>query len=149
MLVELMVNSSENNTIQKNLSIVANKNCVLKKAMSIMEIELELNVGSELDFNKINYIHIPKFSSYYFITDVTIFVGYVYRIRCYKDVLQTYASDILNLRVVTDKVQSKSNANMFIDDNSFILENRIVNQIYNFPSGFNNSGEFILITVGG
>ena len=149
MLVELMVNSSENNTIQKNLSIVANKNCVLKKAMSIMEIELELNVGSELDFNKINYIHILKFNSYYFITDVTIFVGYVYRIRCYKDVLQTYASDILNLRVVTDKVQSKSNANMFIDDNSFILENRIVNQIYNFPSGFNNSGEFILITVGG
>ena len=149
MLVELMVNSSENNTIQKNLSIVANKNCVLKKAMSIMEIELELNVGSELDFNKINYIHIPKFNSYYFITDVTIFVGYVYRIRCYKDVLQTYASDILNLRVGTDKVQSKSNANMFIDDNSFILENRIVNQIYNFPSGFNNSGEFILITVGG
>ena len=149
MLVELMINSSENNTIQKNLSIVANKNCILKKATSIMEIELELNVGTELDFNKINYIHIPKFNAYYFITDVTIFVGYVYRISCYKDVLQTYASDILNLRVVTDKVQSKSNANMFIDDNSFILENRIVNQIYNFPSGFNNSGEFILITVGG
>lgn len=149
MRIDLMQNASENNVIGKNLTVISTGDAVLKRNVSALDIELDLhNINTDI-LNKSNYVYIPKLGRYYFISNVRYDLGGNVTIMCHTDVLQTFADDIRKLRVIADKSEEPSKSNMYIDDNSFITENRIVNQIYNFPSGFNNTGEFILITVGG
>ena len=53
------------------------------------------------------------------------------------------------MSVIIDKQENMIGANLFIDDGSFVTENKEFNSVINFPSGFNDSGEYILITAGG
>lgn len=149
MRVDLMQNSSENNVIGKNLTVTSTGDAVFKRNVSELDIELDLhNINTDI-LNKSNYVYIPILNRYYFISNVRYDLGGNVTIMCHTDVLQTFADDIRKLRVIADKSEEVAKSNMYIDDNSFVTENRIINQIYNFPSGFNNTGEFILITVGG
>ena len=70
-------------------------------------------------------------------------------LRCHVDVLDSFLTDIKNLTVIANKSQQNTKSDLYIDDGSYVTENRLVNDVYNFPSGFNDNGEFILITVGG
>lgn len=149
MQIDLMQNTSENNVIGKNLTVISTGDAVFKRNVSALDIELDLhNINTDI-LNKSNYVYIPKLKRYYFISNVRYDLGGNVTIMCHTDVLQTFADDIRKLRVIADKSEEAGKSNMYIDDNSFVTENRIVNHIYNFPNGFNNSGEFILITVGG
>ena len=57
--------------------------------------------------------------------------------------------DIKSLTVILDKTQSIYKSNKYLDDGSFVVENKDFNTIYNFPNGFNEEGTFILICAGG
>lgn len=149
MQVDLMKNVSENNVIGKDVVVLSSVDAVLKRNVSGLDIELDLHGVSIDTLNLANYLYIPTLKRYYYISNVRYDIGNIVTIMCHTDVLQTYADDIRELRVIADKSAESAKSNMYIDDNSFVTENRLVNQIYNFPGGFNNSGEFILITVGG
>ena len=53
------------------------------------------------------------------------------------------------MNCIVNKQQGTENANLFLDDGSYVLENREFNSVINFPNGFNENGEYILITAGG
>ena len=61
----------------------------------------------------------------------------------------TYAEAIRKNYAIVDKVQSFGAAYNYINDGSFINTNRMNQEIMNFSGGFNENGEFILITAGG
>ena len=75
--------------------------------------------------------------------------GHRYQITCKSDVLESFKQDILALSAIIDKANAGNNINMFLDDGSFVTENKEFNTVINFPTGFNASGEYILITAGG
>ena len=60
----------------------------------------------------------------------------------------SFRGDINQLNVVVDKQSMLENGNEYIDDSSLVAENVMFQQVYDFPSGFNSTGEFILITAG-
>ena len=49
---------------------------------------------------------------------------------------------------IIDKQQYSSNYSRFLDDGSYINEVRTFIEIANFQNGFNDDGEFILLTAG-
>ena len=57
---------------------------------------------------------------------------------------------IRNLTCIIDKQENSATtySDKYLDDGSFITECRTFNSILNFPQGFNDAGEFILITAG-
>ena len=61
--------------------------------------------------------------------------------------LESFKDDIKSLTAIINKQETI--ADKFIDDGSWIVENKDFLQSYNFSNGFNDSGEFILITAGG
>ena len=85
-----------------------------------------------------NYAYIPEFQRYYNISDRNVL----------REVLMSFRADILNLSVVVDKQSMEENGNEYIDDSSLVAENVMFQTVYNFPGGFNSTGEFILITAG-
>ena len=148
MQITLYQNFSENNTLGKMLTEIATLQARLKEQTSALDVMLELKTTSDILLN-VNYVQIPKFKRKYFVIDKDIVTNGLCILRCHVDVLDSFLTDIKNLNVIANKSQQSAKSDLYIDDGSFVTENRLVNQIYNFPNGFNNNGEFILITVGG
>ena len=94
-----------------------------------------------------NYCFIPKFNRYYFIDEIIPITGDRSIIKCRVDVLESFKDDIKSLTAIINKQETI--ADKFIDDGSWIVENKDFLQSYNFSNGFNDNGEFILITAGG
>lgn len=143
----LCQNYSENNIINKRIEEIDTASCTIKGPISVEAPVLILDYDSSLQ--DINYIKIPEFNRSYYITDTVNLTGQRYQISCKSDVLESFKNNILALSVIIDKQQNVSDTNLFLDDGSFISENKEFNTVLNFPSGFNADGEYILITAGG
>lgn len=147
MNIKLCQNLSENNIINKSITEVATVSAVIKGALSIETPTLILTYNSSLQ--DINYLKIPELHRNYYITDVIDLTGGRYQIQAKSDVLESFKADILALTAIIDKQQNLSQTNLYLDDGSFMHENKEFNTVINFPTGFNAAGEYILITAGG
>ena len=102
------------------------------------------------DISDYNYMYIPEYSRYYFISGCTAVRTGLYMIEnVSEDVLMTLKGQFLNIEAIIDKTESKSLGDEYIDDGSFVTSSKMVTQIYNYSSGFNDNPDFILLTAGG
>ena len=65
-----------------------------------------------------------------------------------KDVTAKMAEYEYKAPVVVDKQSMEENGDEYIDDGSLIADNVMFTTVYNFPEGFNDTPEIILITAG-
>lgn len=147
MEIKLYKNLSENNVIGKSLTQIKSVEANLKNDVSVINPTLVLNYTANI--LDTNYCFIPKFNRYYFINEIVPITGDRCIVKCRVDVLESFKEDIKSLTVILDKSQSIYKSNKYLDDGSFIVENKDFNTIYNFPNGFNEEGTFILICAGG
>ena len=147
MEIKLYKNLSENNVIGKTLTQIKSVEANLKNDVSIINPTLILNYTANILDS--NYCFIPKFNRYYFIDEIVPITGDRCIVKCRVDVLESFKEDIKSLTVILDKTQSIYKSNKYLDDGSFVVENKDFNTIYNFPNGFNEEGTFILICAGG
>lgn len=96
-----------------------------------------------------NYCYIPDFGRWYYINGIDVLRANLFELSLGIDVLMTYASDIRGNYAIVDKVENFGAAFNYINDGSWINTNRTDQSIINFANGFNDNGEFILITAGG
>lgn len=96
-----------------------------------------------------NYAYIPEFNRYYFITEMQSYRNNFVLLSLSVDVLYSFKNQILNNVAIVDKAQQTDFSNIYYDDGSFITESRDFYTIKTFTNGFNDDGEFILITAGG
>ena len=147
MEIKLYKNLSENNVIGQSLAQIKSVEANLKNDVSIINPTLILYYTANILDS--NYCFIPKFSRYYFIDEIVPISGDRCIVKCRVDVLESFKEDIKSLTVILDKAQSIYKSNKYLDDGSFIVENKDFNTIHNFPNGFNEEGTFILICAGG
>lgn len=148
MNIKLCSSTSEIVAINKNISIIDDVSATIKGALSVENPVLILQYKSDIQPN-VNYVYIPEYNRYYFVTDIINLTGGRYEIHCKVDVLMSFKDYILNLSCIVDKQSSKDNANMYLDDGSFVVQSKEFVDTIDFPRGFNDNGEFILITAGG
>ena len=144
MQIKFYYNSSEKNKIGKSLSKELTMNGNLRDECSVINPTILVEHSNLSDYN---YVYIPEFNRYYFITEMTIVRNNLWRISLKVDVLESFKTDILNLNCIVDKQQNQSYSNN-IDDGSYINKADSFIEIANYQNGFNSSGEFILITAG-
>lgn len=147
--VILCNNASEANIINKNITDLAERSCTVKGNVSL-EAPIILLEYDSTNMPVVNYMKIPDFNRCYFITEVIALTGGRYEVHGKVDVLESFKTAILALTAIVDKQQSAGNkVNLFLDDGSYVVENKEFNHVINFPTGFNETGEYILITAGG
>ena len=95
-----------------------------------------------------NYAYIPELERYYEITTRNALREGLWELSFSVDVLMSFRNDINNFNVVVDKQTMAENGNEYIDDGSLVSENVMFKTVYSFPNGFNDTGEYILITAG-
>lgn len=94
-----------------------------------------------------NYVHIPEFSRYYFITDVVAVRNGAFRIELRVDVLKTYETRLLACSVYG--IRSAVQQTPYIPDAQAPIESRmIVEATEGDEIGAPIRGSMILVTVG-
>ena len=138
-------NSSEKEKIGKSLSSGLTLSGNLHDECSITSPSILVEATSLVDYN---YCYIPEFKRYYFISDITSVRNNLWRVSLKCDVLESFKSDILNSSCIINKQSNTGKSNSLFDDGSYVNEVDTFNEIAEFSSGFNESGEFILLTAG-
>lgn len=146
MVIDLYINSSENNRVSKVLSNKFEMTGTLRGETNVVNPEILIEHANPTGYN---YAYIPEFNRYYFINEFTAVRNGLWRVRLAVDVLETYKTQIKQMPAIIDKQQNKGNSNLYLNDGSYVIDSRSYNTILNFSGGFNNVGEFILITAGG
>ena len=114
---------------------------------SVMRVRPSILVEIE-NPTKYNYMYIPDFGRYYFIKEITSVRTNLWRLDCEVDVLKSYADKIKTLTVIIDKNKDYSKTNQYLNDGSFVIENKNTIEIKNFTNGFNDESSYVLITAG-
>ena len=140
-------NESDNRTINKNITPSDGVSFVGVPRGDISVMNPVVRFESD-DVLRFNYAKIPELQRFYYIKDRTIFREGVWDITFDVDVLMSFRNDILHLNAIVDKQSLPQNGDEYIDDGSLVTENVMFQTVYNFPNGFNDTGEYILITAG-
>lgn len=148
MTVNLCNTPDEQNVIGKARTVIDTVSCTIKGNISYENPILLLSYDGEVA-DSINYMEIPELNRCYFISDIINLTGGRYEIHGKVDVLESFKVAVLGLSAIVDKVNDQNTGNLFLDDGSFVSENKEFNTVLNFPDGFNDEGEYILITAGG
>lgn len=147
--IKLCNNASETNIINKRITEVHTvSGATIKGNISYENPVIVLAYSGSIAHN-INYMKITELNRCYFITDIINLTGGRYEIHGKVDVLESFKAQILQLSAIIDKQSNISNVNMYLDDGSFMVENKEFNSVINFPGGFNDDGQYILVTAGG
>ena len=147
--VVLCNNASETNIINKRITTVHTvSGAVIKGNISYETPVIVLAYDGTVAHN-INYMKITELNRCYYITDIINLTGGRYEIHGQVDVLESFKTQILGLQCIVDKQSQISNVNKYLDDGSYITENKEFNSVINFPGGFNDDGQYILVTAGG
>lgn len=145
MEVQFFYNQSDDRVINKTLIIGDTFVGSPRDEVSIMNPVIRFESEGILRYN---YAYIPEYQRYYSIVDRTIYRDGIWDVTFAVDVLMSFRNDIMSLNVIVDKQSMEANGDEFIDDGSLVTENVMFQTVYNFPDGFNDTGEYILITAG-
>ena len=138
-------NQSDDRQINKILDPGETFVGTLRDAVNIMNPVIRFEKADVLRYN---YAYIPEFQRYYAITNVVAYREGLFDVSMDVDVLMSFRNHILQLPCVVDKQTDTVNGDEYIDDSSLVTDNVMYSTVYNFPDGFNDTPEFILITAG-
>lgn len=146
MEIKLYKTSSPRKKLVKDLTDEITLVGTLRAQSSVMSPAFTVQDTSVVGYN---YCYIPDFGRWYYINGIDALRANLYELSLGIDVLMTYAAQIRNNYAIVDKVESLGSAYNYINDGSWVNTNRMKQSIINFATGFNDNGEFILITAGG
>lgn len=145
MEVRFYYNESDDRVINKSLISGTTLEGQARGEVNIMSPVVRFESNEVMRYN---YAYIPELQRYYTINDINIYREGIYDVSFSVDVLMSFRDHILQLPVIVDKQTMDANGDEYIDDGSLVTDNVMFTRCYNFPSGFNSTPEFILITAG-
>ena len=119
MTVTLYKCNDDNRKIEKTLNNSVSYDARLKDETSLINPTLLLEIS--VPISSYNYMYIPDFGRYYFITDISSYRNNIWTITGHVDVLNTYKNEIRNCRALESR--NKNDNSPLIVDNNVVLQN--------------------------
>ncbi len=142
--IKIYNNTSEKVKVGKTLTNVRDISGELKEACDIINPVIIIS-GENL--SSYNYLYIPIFNRYYFITDIKVIRNNLWEISCHCDVLETYKNEIKNQKAIVARQENKYN--LYLNDPEWKVYTNKQVLTREFPSGFLDSGNYFLTVIGG
>lgn len=115
MLVTFYQNNSDARQVSKSITPLANKiNCNWKENTSIVNPVIYVSKVILENYASCNYMFIPEFNRYYYISNIVLEAGNILRITAYVDVLMSNRSDIGGIRCIIARSETVNNK-YFVD----------------------------------
>lgn len=145
MIINIYSTADDKRVIDKTLTpVMENASCQLVEGCSALDPVVKLSMNAAV--YTANYMYIPYFGRYYFITNIEVVEGNVLRISGHVDVLKTYSTQLKNCTINTRR--NENNYDMYLPDDRPV-EARYIRYSKKFPTSFESfTSSYILITVG-
>ena len=144
MNVTLYKNSSEKAKVGKTLASASTHTGTLREGCEVVNPTIIVEGDNLSDYN---YMYIPEFHRYYFITGITSIKKGLWQIDGHCDVLESYKEQIKAQKAVVERQENKYN--LYLNDPEWkIYRNKQV-LTRTFPNGFSDTGFYYLTVVGG
>lgn len=152
--INLYNNTSAKNRIDKALTgIRAGDNALegeLRDDCSLENPVIRLRINDVSDLQHCNYMYIPTFDRYYFITDTVSLRNHIVEIHGHVDVLMTYKSSIANnTAILARSSQVPAYGNTYLDDNLLATYQDTYNVSYPWGYTFSHDNDSLLLAVAG
>lgn len=144
--IVLYHNNSEPERVIKSLTQVATLTGTLRNESDV--VNPFINIAGNYFPSSANYAYIAEFGRYYYILEVASMHNGIVSLSLSSDPLMSFANDIKNLRAIIDRQAGSEHANMYLPDDVVVHDAREFYTVKSFSSGFNDTGEYILITAG-
>jgi hypothetical protein len=141
----LCVTPSEKNRIRKTIQSQRTYSGTLREQSNVVHPSILIEIDNPTLFN---YLYIPSWNRYYFISEMTSVKNDLWRIDCTCDALMSFANAILGLDVMPI-ASGVDGQNQYLDGPQWSTLVKDTTSTINFSSGLNASGEYVLITSGG
>lgn len=129
MLINLFINSSQNNVVDKNLALLADEiNAQPYSTVTILSPILIIDYNDT--YVNCNYIYIKDFNRYYYCT-VSVTTGQTMILTCYVDVLTSFKVELLKARCLILRTV-KANFTLIPDTQYPLSDKQFLNE-YIFP----------------
>ena len=143
MTINFYKNTSDNNVINKNITLISTHNIKLKDECNIMTPSILIHGDIS---NVINYAYIEKWGRYYYVRDKKSLNNGIYEINLTVDVLMSHKDKILESDGII--YNSENLKNNYTPSENYTNDIREKTRPINFSGGFKDSPEFVLITAG-
>lgn len=137
-------NVSDKNVLNKSISSVGNLEGSFKTPFDIETPVITIEHSGIIEGN---YCYIGELSRYYFIDKMEIITNNTIKLYLSIDVLMSFKDAILSLQCDIDN--SSTNYDDYLSSPFYVATVKTKTDIIPFSSGFNDTGEYVLITAGG
>ena len=144
MNVTLYKNTSEKAKVGKTLASASVHTGTLREGCEVVNPTIIVEGDNLSDFN---YMYIPEFHRYYFITGITSIKKGLWQIDGHCDVLESYKEQIKTQKAVVERQEQKYNLYLNDPDWKVYCNKEVLTRT--FPSGFLDTGVYYLTVVGG
>lgn len=142
----MQTNTSENNSVTKQLNTIATYQGTLRDSTSIIDpvfiVEADL-----ANLVNCNYCTIQAFGRSYFVQNITSIRAGLVQISCHVDVLTSFAEEIKANTGIIRRAEKSDLYNLYLNDGSLMSYQDPYILTEPFPSGFGGWG-FILAVAG-
>ena len=139
-------NVSEKEKIGKTLKNKTTLTGFLKQVTSVINPVITVEMKNPSQYN---YVHIPQFHRYYFISDIVNIKNNLWEIHMNVDVLESFKTKIKANKAIVEKSEQTASSNEYFNDGTtFYHDSREYNEIAMFQRGFDTAPSYILITAG-
>ena len=142
--INLCQYAGEKNAVTKTVTNVLSVYGDLREETSITDPVIVFS-GELAGLININYVHIPAWGRYYFVTGIRSVAGNLIEISMHVDVLMSWATQIKQQIAIIKRQENKWN--LYLNDGVFAVYQNPDVLTKNFPSGF-AAHEFVLAVAG-
>ena len=140
MNIYLYRNDSEDNKINKNLTLLYTMSGELKEACSIQNPIITFEASN---LSGVNYLYIEEFDRYYFVNQCTVIRNDLWELSCHVDVLESFKSEILQQTAVIARQESLYN--LYQEDEMFKTYSKPILDEIAFQNDFSHWKYFVAL----
>lgn len=144
--VQLLVNLSERNKINKSLTQGPTLQGALREASPVVDPIITLEIEDPTGYN---YVYIPAFGRYYYIQDMLSMMTGLWQLSLHCDPLMSFRDQLLGVSCILDATTDTGSDEYLAGSGQWVAKQKELTDIITFPQGLPQEGEFILITAGG
>lgn len=143
MEIILYKTASEPNRLSKVLTSPKTLNGTLRAESSIINPNIVMEIDDIVGYN---YMYIPEFERYYFITDIISIRNRLFKVNGHVDVLMTYATSIRNNRAIIDRIADEEQK--YLPDSRYTFNSYNNYYVQKFDTSLSKNLSYILVVAG-
>lgn len=141
MQVDFYTTTDNANTVNKTLTLNKSINIIFRQAVNEASPFIIINKDN---LTGSNYVHIPNFNRYYFISNIENYTSNLVRINLVTDLLMTYKDEIINTPVLITATNTPS----YFSSN-LPTQTKTIKRVVKSDVTLNKENSLILTTIGG